>query len=149
MLYIHGAAMWSRIPSHYKSSFQRAGTAYVVFTSTVEFSTEVLFAPSSRSGGRRGTPFTVIIPPGGRAFKPFAISPRLWSNRVNVYLPDRSSSSCRFPQRDRRLTTAGGLKVALPPVPYGVWIQKLKRVSSAVRIWRQFNVIDVAAVIAT
>ena len=43
-------------------------------TRIVEFSAEVEFTPSIRSGGRRGTADTVILPPGGRAFNPVVIS---------------------------------------------------------------------------
>ena len=47
------------------------------FTSIVEFPAKVEFAPSIRSGGRRGTADTVILPPGGRAFNPVVISSRI------------------------------------------------------------------------
>ena len=46
------------------------------FTSIVKFPAKVEFAPSIRSGGRRGTDDTVILPPGGRAFNPVEISVR-------------------------------------------------------------------------
>ena len=61
-----------------KSSCQRASASYVAFTSIVEFSGNVEFSPSNRSGGRAGrecTDDTVILIPGGRAFSPVAMSP--------------------------------------------------------------------------
>lgn len=79
-----GAEVRLKIPSHCKSSFQRAGTTYVAFTSIVEFSAKVEFTPSIRSGGRRGTDDTVMLPPGGRAFNPVPISQRSSYNSRTV-----------------------------------------------------------------
>ena len=66
--------------SPFESSCYRAGIAYVVFTSIVELSADVEFTPSIRSGGRRDNAETVMLPPGGRAFNPIAISPSNFSN---------------------------------------------------------------------
>ena len=71
---------------------QRAGIAYVAFTSIVEFSARVEFMPSIRSGGREDIDDTVMLAPGGRAFNPVAAQ--------SIYSVKSRDTVCTY-QRDR------------------------------------------------